>query len=170
MNTSIGGFLAYARASHEGEDRSKVDLGALVSTICDDLADCGAPVDYECEEGIIVRCKRVAMKRAILNLIENAVKYGHAAHVAVSRKSGLADVTIEDRGPGISDADLSRLLLPFRRGEGNVEGEVSRGGHGLGLAIAQAIVEDHGGELRFRNRAKGGLRARLVIPVTVEAT
>ncbi|MBB3710917.1 signal transduction histidine kinase [Limimaricola variabilis] len=165
MNTSIGGFLAYAHASHEGEHRSKVDLGALVSTICDDLADCGAPVDYDCKTGLIVRCKRVAMKRAILNLIENAVKYGHSAQVVVARNGRLAEVIIEDCGPGIPEGDLPRLLLPFKKG-GVSGSDREGGGHGLGLAIAQAIVEDHGGELRFANRKNGGLRVHLTMPTT----
>ncbi len=168
MNTSIGGFLAYARATHESEDRSRVDLGALVSTICDDLADDGAPVAYDCEEGIVVSCKRVAMKRAILNLIENAVKYGHSAQVVVRRKGRMAEVTIEDCGPGIPEADLPRLLLPFKKGEVGETAERDRGGHGLGLAIAQAIVEDHGGELSFRNRQEGGLRVRLTMPAMAD--
>lgn len=165
MNTLIGSFLAYARATHESEQRSKVDLGALVCTICDDLADCGGPVECESTEGLIVTCKRVAMKRALLNLIENAMKYGHSAQVAVSQKGDMVEVTIDDRGPGIPESDLPRLLLPFKRDDVGGSGGAASSGYGLGLAIAQAVVEDHGGELCFRNREGGGLRVQLIMPV-----
>ncbi|MGR3591609.1 MAG: sensor histidine kinase [Limimaricola soesokkakensis] len=146
-----------------------MDIGALVSAVCDDLADFGGAVSYDCEDGIVVACKRVAMKRAVLSLIENTVKYGHSAQVAVRREGSWASITIEDQGPGISEAELARLLLPFRRGGGE-EGEPERSGHGLGLAIAHAILGNHSGGLRFNNRQNGGLIAHLSLPTFAEVT
>jgi signal transduction histidine kinase len=163
MDAIVGTFLAYARASHESEDRSRIDLGALVATVCDDLADLGAAVDCDSPGGLVVACKRLAIRRAVGNLIDNALKYGHEARVATRREGGYAVVAIEDSGPGIPEVDIEAVLQPFRRVEvqpGSVEGGV-----GLGLSIAQAIAEDHGGEVRLANRVTGGLRAELVLPL-----
>jgi signal transduction histidine kinase len=163
MNAIIGTFLSYARASSEVEERSRIDLGALVTTVCDDMSDLGAAIDCTAEPGLIVSCKRLAIKRAVTNLVENAVKYGLEARVSATRQGPMVSIAVEDRGPGIPDAQLGAVLQPFRRGEPpNASGG---SGAGLGLSIAQAIAEDHGGEVRLANRASGGLRAEVLLPL-----
>ena len=163
MNAIIGTFLTYARASHEPEEKSRIDLGALVASVCDDLADLGAAIDGENQSGLVVSCKRLAIKRAVTNLVENALKYGHEAQVTTKRVADRAVVSVEDRGPGIPESQLEAVLAPFRRGES--QGTPEDHGVGLGLSIAQAIAEDHGGEVRLSNRAEGGLRAELLLPL-----
>jgi signal transduction histidine kinase len=163
MNGIVGTFLNYARASHEAEEKSRIDLGALVGSVCDDLADLGAAVDFASPGGLVVSCKRLAIKRAVTNLIENALKYGYEAQVGTGRAGAYAVVTVEDRGPGIPESELEAVLAPFHRGE-NGRGP-DKGGIGLGLSIAQAIAEDHGGEVRLANRAEGGLRAEILLPL-----
>jgi signal transduction histidine kinase len=162
MNAIVGTFLSYARASSEAEGRSRIDLGALVESVCDDLGDLGAPIDCRADPGLVVSCKRLAVKRAVTNLVENAIKHGHEARVTVTRRAGRAIVAVEDRGPGIEPGQLANVLLPFRRG-GRDGGRPA--GAGLGLSIAQAIAEDHGGEVRLANRAQGGLRAEIALPL-----
>jgi signal transduction histidine kinase len=161
MNAIIGTFLSYARASSEVEERGRIDLGALVESVCDDLGDLGAPIDCRADPGLVVSCKRLAVKRAVTNLVENAIKHGHEARVAVRRQAGRAVVSVEDRGPGIEEGQLANVLLPFRRAGGDA---VRPPGAGLGLSIAQAIAEDHGGEVRLANRPQGGLRAEIALP------
>jgi signal transduction histidine kinase len=152
MNAIIGTFLSYARASSEVEERSRIDLGTLVASVCDDLTDTGAAVDCSVEPGLVVSCKRLAVKRAVTNLVENAIKYGHEAQVSVTRAGARAVIS-----------QLSAVLLPFRRAE--VAGDATPDGAGLGLSIAQATAEDHGGEVRLTNRPGGGLRAEILLPL-----
>jgi signal transduction histidine kinase len=162
MDGTIGTFLSYARASGEVEERSRIDLGALVASVCDDLADLGATVDCTAEPGLVVSCKRLAIKRAVTNLVENAVKYGLEARVRVGRAADRAVIAVEDRGPGIPEDQFAAVLSPFHRAE--AARALDPRGVGLGLSIAQAIVEDHGGELRLANRASGGLKVEIVLP------
>lgn len=163
MDETIGTFLSFARASGEAEEKSRIDLGALVATVCDDLADLGATVDCSTERALVVSCKRVAIKRAVTNLVENAIKYGHEARVQVARSAARAVITVEDRGPGIADGQVAAVLSPFYRAE--TAQILDPRGVGLGLSIAQAIVEDHGGELVLANRPQGGLRVEIHLPL-----
>jgi signal transduction histidine kinase len=162
VDATIGTFLSYARASHEMEEKSRIDLGALVGSICDDLADSGAAIDCDCPTGLVVSCKRLAIKRAVTNLVENALKYGHEARVSTGRTRDGVVVAVEDRGPGIPASQLEAVFAPFYRGE--TSRSLGSSGVGLGLSIAQAIAEDHGGEVRLTNRREGGLRAELLLP------
>lgn len=163
VDAIVGTFLNYARASHEAEDRSRIDLGALVTSICDDLADSGAAIACDGAPGLIVSCKRLAIKRAVTNLVENALTHGHEARVSVRRTDGHAVIAVEDRGPGIPEEQLEAVFAPFYRGDRSRSSD--SGGTGLGLSIAQAIAEDHGGEVRLTNRVEKGLRAELILPL-----
>ena len=102
------------------------------------------------------------MRRAIRNLIENALRYGHRATVAARIEAGQAVITIEDDGPGIPANNLERVFEPFVRIESSRSRET--GGVGLGLSIARTIVLAHGGEIALENRAEGGLRAIVRLP------
>lgn len=162
MEAIIGTFLAYARAAHETERVEKSDIGALVDSVCDDLSDCGAAIECESEPNLVISCKRMAIKRAVVNVIENALKYGGHVRVATKRSGAGVVVTIDDNGPGIPPSELEAVFAPFYRGEKSRTAET--GSVGLGLSIAQAIVEDHGGTLRLSNRPKGGLCAEIILP------
>lgn len=159
----IGTFLSYARLSQSAEETSRIDLGALVGSICDDLSDTGADIRCDCAPGIVLSCKRLAVKRAVTNLIENALKYGREVRVGMRVLDHEVVVSVVDRGPGISEEQLESVLAPFYRVEKSRT--PSSSGFGLGLSIAHAVAEDHGGELRLSNREGGGLRAELVLPL-----
>ena len=103
-----------------------------------------------------------ALKRAIRNLIDNAVKYGKTASVAIQTTPKTIEITIDDEGPGIPEKELSRVFEPFYRLEESRSRET--GGVGLGLAIALSIVQAHRGEIILSNRPAGGLRASVVLP------
>ena len=104
-----------------------------------------------------------ALKRAITNLIDNAVKYGHEAKVTVVSDSRNLHIIVEDRGPGIPEHDLERVLEPYVRLETSRSRET--GGVGLGLAVARDAALMHAGQLRLENMDQGGLRATLVLPL-----
>jgi signal transduction histidine kinase len=111
---------------------------------------------------IVYNCRPDALKRAIRNLLDNAVKYGKAASVTIQTTPKTIEVIIDDEGPGIPEQELSRVFDPFYRLEESRSRET--GGVGLGLAIAQSIVQAQRGELALGNRPTGGLRARLALP------
>ena len=163
MNEMIGSTLAFARDEVRAEPRRRVDVAALLASVVDDMADAGLPVTMQAAAPLIHDCQPGALKRAITNLLDNAVKYGKRAQAAIATVGTTIEVTIDDDGPGIPEAELPRVFQPFYR----VEDSRSRdtGGIGLGLAIAQSIVQAHGGELILANRPGGGLRACIKLPV-----
>ena len=163
MNEMIGTTLAFARDEGRAEPRRKVDIAALLASTVDDMADAGMPVSMKPAGPLSYDCQPGALKRAIANLLGNAVKYGGCARAEIAATSKAIEIAIDDDGPGIPDAELPRVFQPFYR----VEDSRSRdtGGTGLGLAIAQSIVQAHGGEIVLANRPGGGLRACIRLPV-----
>jgi signal transduction histidine kinase len=156
--------LAFARDDSAGEAREDVDLAALLRSLCDDLADAGHPVQYFGPDRLRFACRPVALRRALTNLIDNAVKYGRAAEVGLQTERDTIRLTIEDRGPGIPAAAREQVFQPFFR----LDPSRSRatGGTGLGLAVARTIVHRHGGEIALDDRPGGGLVVRITLPAT----
>ena len=162
MDEMIGSTLAFARDEVQAEPRRKVDIAALLASVVDDMADAGLPVTMTAAAAQIHDCQPGALKRALANLLDNAVKYGSRARAAIAAAIGGIEITVDDDGPGIPEAELAKVFQPFYR----VEDSRSRdtGGTGLGLAIAQGIVQAQGGELTLANRPGGGLRATIKLP------
>jgi len=154
--------LAFAREEAAREDTRRVDLAALVESLCDDLAELGMEVSCADAGRTPIACRPVSLKRAVRNLIENAVAYGKRSRVTVEGSGDDVRIVIDDDGPGIPDDDLERVFGPFVR----LEGSRSRatGGIGLGMAIARSIVRSHGGDIALANRVEGGLRATINLP------
>lgn len=162
MDAMIEATLAFVRDDAASAPRQKTDLTALLASIVDDMADAAMPVTMETAPSIVYDCEPAALKRAVRNLIDNAVKYGKAAHVAVRMAPKTIEIAVEDQGPGIPERELVRVFQPFYRLEESRSRET--GGIGLGLAIALSVVQAHGGELTLANRKEGGLRASIVLP------
>ena len=162
MDEMIGSTLAFARDEVRAEPRRKVDIAALLASVVDDMADAGMPVTMAPVAPLIHDCQPGALKRALTNLLDNAVKYGKCARAAITSVVGAVEIAIDDDGPGIPEAELAKVFQPFYR----VEDSRSRdtGGTGLGLAIALAIVQAQGGELTLANRPGGGLHAAIKLP------
>ena len=164
MTIMLDETLAFARDDSAGEARQDVDLAVLVRSLCDDLADVGQPVQYLGPDRLRFACRPVALRRALANLIDNAVKYGREAQVGLQTQRDAIRLTIEDRGPGIPAAAREQVFQPFFR----LEPSRSRatGGTGLGLAVARTIVHRHGGEITLDDRPGGGLAVRITLPAT----
>lgn len=162
MNTMIDATLKFARDEILAEPQRPTDITALLQSISDDMSDAGRPVTMKAAGSVIYGCRPSALKRAFTNLIDNAVKYGKAAHVAIAESPTAIEITIDDEGPGIPEQELSRVFEPFYRLEESRNQDT--GGIGLGLAIAQSIVQSHGGTLTLSNRPHSGLRATIALP------
>jgi signal transduction histidine kinase len=154
--------LAFAREEARREDTRTVDLAALVESLCEDLRDLDMEVTYSGPPSLLYPCRSVSLKRAVRNLVENAVTYGRRARVALQQTPSGVCVIIDDDGPGIPEADFERVFAPFVRLEESRSQET--GGIGLGMAIARSIARGHGGDITLANRAGGGLRATLHLP------
>ena len=164
MATMLDETLAFARDDGAREARQEVDLAALVRSLCDDLADAGQPVRYAGPDRQRLACRPVALRRALTNVIDNAVQYGGSAEVTLRAEPDALVLTVEDRGPGIPAAAREQVFQPFFR----LEPSRSRatGGTGLGLAVARTIVHRHGGEITLCDRPGGGLVVRISLPAT----
>lgn len=162
MDSMIGETLQFARDEATTEIRRPTDIAALVQSIVDDMADAGMPVTMQPADSIVYDCRPDALRRAIRNLLDNAVKYGKAASVAMQATPKTIEIIVDDEGPGIPEQELSRVFDPFYRLEESRSRET--GGVGLGLAIAQSIITTQRGELILSNRPTVGLRARIALP------
>ena len=164
MRAMLESTLAFARDDTAEEPRTRVDLAALLASLCDDLADTGYKASYEGPERFTYECRPVALRRAFTNLIVNAASYGEAATVGLAEAEGDVEVTVADRGPGIPEAMREKVFTPFFRLEGSRSRET--GGTGLGMAVARAIIRRHGGDIALEDRPGGGLVARVRLPGT----
>ncbi len=154
--------LAFAREEAAREETRPVDLSALVESLCDDLAELGMETSFTGNGKAPLACRPVSLKRAVRNLIENAVAYGRRARVALEESAGELRIVIDDDGPGIPEQELERVFGAFVRLEGSRSRDT--GGIGLGMAIARSIVRAHGGDITLANRPQGGLRATVRLP------
>ncbi len=166
MQAMVEATLDYLRGLGESEAVQGIDIEALLASLVADEQALGRPVTLAGGEASVpvapYRGRLSALKRAVANLVDNAVKYGHEAQVAVTDGADALRIVVADRGPGIAEADLERVVEPYVR----LETSRSRatGGVGLGLAIARDAARLHGGELLLENRVEGGLRATLILP------
>lgn len=163
MNRMLEDILSLARAGRSTQAAQKVDLAALADAVVEDFLELGSPVDLADSERAVAFVRPRQIRRALRNLIENAIVYGDRAHVSVMREDGAIRIAVADDGPGIAQDRMAEMLEPFTRLEGSRNRET--GGAGLGLALVRAIMAEHQGELRLANRPEGGLEASLVLPV-----
>ena len=161
MDTTID----LARES-SGEDFAPVDVAALLESLVEDRQDMGQNVTLEnagsLDEVEPLLARPLSLKRCLGNLLDNAVRYGGGAVVSVRNSRDHLEIVICDYGPGIPEADLTRVFEPFYRLEPSRNR--STGGNGLGLAIARSMARQHGGDIILSNRPEGGLCARLTFP------
>lgn len=165
MQEMAEGALAFAREEAVSEQTKMVDLNALLQTVCADQSDIGRDVTYDDNGRLPYRCRPNGLKRAVRNLVENAVIHGKSAHVHMNGEDGKLEIIVEDQGPGIKEQDMARVFSPFVRLD-EARGEAT-GGIGLGLAIARSIVRGHGGDIALKNRKQGGLMATISLPRNV---
>ena len=166
MQRMMEATLAFAKDEANREPTSRVDLAELLDAIVADYQDMNLPVTFispdESSERTVFACRPIAMKRALRNLIDNAVRYGQKAEVRFSAGATEVTVTVKDDGPGIPPDKLDDVFESFLRLEGSRSEDT--GGIGLGLAIARSNIHAHGGTLSLDNAQKGGLVATVVLP------
>jgi signal transduction histidine kinase len=161
MEAMVSRTLDYIREGRDAEPAKPSDLAAILQTLASDAADAGHDVAYDGPPRVVLPLRRLAAKRALSNLVENALRHG-AGPVRLSVRDGEGQVVVEvaDAGAGIPPADRARALEPFVQ----LDAARGRGGSGLGLAIAARFAEASGGALDLGDAPGGGLVARMVLP------
>ncbi|NRR33821.1 HAMP domain-containing protein [Oxalobacteraceae bacterium] len=162
MQQMVREGLDLARSMDTTETMQALDLDSLLDSVCSDATDAGQDVQLKGRAAMALMGRPLAIRRCLVNLIDNAVKYGHKASVSVERMVGSARIRIRDSGPGIAQDQMARVFEPFYR----IETSRSResGGTGLGLTIARNIAEQHGATVTLSNHVDGGLEVTLVVP------
>lgn len=168
MQAMVTATLAFGRDARTSEPISPLDLAELLRTVLDEVGDAHPDaanrLHYQGPGHLTLRVRSLAIKRALTNLVANAVTYGGAARVTLARADdGPTVIEIEDDGPGIPPAELGRVFEPFHRLEASRNRET--GGVGLGLPIARDIIRAHGGDVMLVNRPAGGIKAVVTLPV-----
>lgn len=175
------------------EEERTVDFISLLEAVCDDYADLGRPVVFEGpkpltfsavhtvfggqdgvahafadKRSIRLTCRPASLRRAFINLIENALKYGHRAYVSLDATADNVTVVVSDEGQGIPEDEREKVFLPFYRMERSRAR--STGGSGLGLAIVKTVIEAHEGDVGLRNLPQRGLEVTIRLPRRVSPT
>jgi signal transduction histidine kinase len=162
MQTMVESALSFFRDDLDNEETTRFDLPELIRTITDDLADLGMSVPYEGPAHLVFFGRPSALKRALTNLIDNAVKYGDQATVVLDVIDEEVLVFLRDHGPGIPIAEAENVFSPFFRLDRSRNR--ATGGVGLGLTSARTIVRAHGGDIMLRNHIDGGLEVQVTLP------
>lgn len=168
MEAMVSATLAFVRDASRPRERVKLEIASLVETIMDEAAETGADSAAEASDRVVVDGDPIALRRLITNLVDNALKFGSAARGRVFAEDGMAIVEIDDNGPGIAEDQIERAFEPFHRLEASRNRDT--GGIGLGLAVVRAIARGHGGDVSLRQRAGGGLSARVRLPLAMPTT
>ncbi|RZM36310.1 MAG: HAMP domain-containing histidine kinase [Sphingomonas sp.] len=161
MRGMIAAALSFAR-DENSDVTARLDLGSLIESLVDDLADVGTPIVAMPGPRTVIRGDADSLRRLFANLIENGVRYGGGGEIGWQRVDDTVIVRIDDRGPGIAPDMLERVFEPFVRGDPSRNR--ATGGTGLGLAIARSIATRHGGQVTLENRAVGA-RATVILPI-----
>ena len=164
ITRSLNDILSLARVGRPSDPVERTDLSALLASVVEEYEDMGEPVELGASQRLALPLRATWLRRALRNLIENAVRYGGKARVSLQSEGKAAVVRIEDDGPGIPDGEIAGMMEPFARGEASRNRET--GGAGLGLTLARAIAEQHGGTIAIRNRVGAqGLIAEQRVPL-----
>lgn len=154
--------LAFTRAEASHEETRRIALDELVGEVVGDFRLAGANAELDAPRPAPFEGRPVALKRAVRNVVENAIRYGGSARVTILDEPERVRIVVEDDGPGLPADRIDEAFQPFVRLEPSRSRET--GGLGLGLSIARGIVQSHGGAIALVNRDGGGLRVEIALP------
>lgn len=162
MEQMIETTLSFLRDDLLKEQVEPVDIMAILGTLESEATDAGEQVSIDGPRQVVVSGRHLALKRALGNVVQNALKYGGTARVRVLLEHARVAIVVEDEGPGLPAGQLEQVFEPFVRGDPSRAR--ATGGHGLGLTVARSILRSHGGEVTLSNRKPKGLAVRVELP------
>lgn len=157
-------ILELSRQGKSSEPERRMDVSAIVQDVVEDYAETGAAVSVNVAQRAVAACRPVLLRRALRNIIDNAVTYGGNASLSVEQSDGSVLIHVDDNGPGMTAEALASATSPFYRGEESRNR--ATGGAGLGLTLCEAIVRAHRGSLELVNRIPKGLRVTIRLPAS----
>jgi len=163
MQAMVDAALEFFRDDARLEQTTAFDLAEMLQTVVEDFKDAGIKVALDAPRRCVYVGRPVGIKRVLVNLVDNAVKYGLAPEVRLAVTAEHLEITVLDRGPGIAPELHERVFAPFFRIEGSRNRDT--GGVGLGLPAVRAIVLEQGGSVTLANRLGGGLEVKVSLPV-----
>jgi signal transduction histidine kinase len=163
MQAMVDASLNFFRDDSDPEPPTRFNLSELIDTVLDDFRDAGNDVTFHASAGITYIGRPLTLRRAVANLVDNAIKYGGRAVVSLSAGSDHVEILVEDEGPGIPASQRENVFRPFFRMESSRNRQT--GGVGLGLSAVRSAVRGHGGEIDLGDREGGGLRVRVRMPL-----
>ncbi|UZK66661.1 ATP-binding protein [Sphingomonas sp. M1-B02] len=166
MEAMVTSLLTFLGGDGEPESPRLIDLAVLCASIVDDFSDHGHEVGYRGPAHLEMRLRPIAIRRAVVNLVENAVHYGSDVELLLSAEGDAVLICVSDDGPGIPDESMMLVREPFVRLDHARQRDTS--GFGLGLSIVERAVADEGGSLTLVNRTEGGLAATIRLPIAAK--
>lgn len=162
LSAMVRETLNFVRDDAVQESTTTLSLTALLEDLAKRYQRLQQPVTWHTAPQLMLTCRPLALKRALTNLIDNALHHAGDASIRLTRQDdGLLCIEILDHGQGLPEEWLTKVFEPF------VQRGVSDGGLGLGLAIARSCIQAHGGELVLENRPPAGLCAVVRLPAAL---
>jgi two-component system osmolarity sensor histidine kinase EnvZ len=162
MERMVEEYLAFARGE-ETESPTPTDLDAMLANLVERAGARRADIALHSSGKLTVEVRRDALRRALGNLLDNALRHGRKIAISARRRGRTIEIVVDDDGPGIPEAEREAVFRPFFRLDEARSAET--GGVGLGLTIARDAVRRHGGDLTLDQAPLGGLRARVTLPI-----
>ncbi len=165
MDAILGQFMAFIRDGRD-EPLQDTDLAELVRSVLVPYRQQDCRISFDCDFEPVMPLRRLSIKRMLVNLLENAQRYG-GDHIEIRleregrERQPRAVLTVRDSGPGIAESEMARIFTPFTRGD---QARSSQGA-GLGLAIVRRVVSMHQGSINLANHVNGGLEVRISLPL-----
>ncbi len=161
MEAMIESLLAYLGGDSDPETPVATDVAVMAATLIDDASDRGATATYEGPAHLELVVRPIGLKRAVSNLVDNALHHGTTVTVRISERAGEVTICVQDDGPGLPEDKLEEVLKPFVRLDTARPRDTV--GFGLGLAIVARAIANEEGRFELRNRTGGGLAAEIVL-------
>lgn len=162
LENMVRSALDFIRGLESVEPAQPTDINALIESICDDFRESGHDVVTAGGAGSPYPAQTQALKHCLVNLIDNACKYGGSARIEIEDRPQALVIRVRDQGTGVPHAELEKVFEPFYRCETSRSRDT--GGTGLGLAIARNVAQLHHGRVSLRNHPDGGVEATLELP------
>lgn len=162
MEKMVQEYLDFAKGKERVAD-ANVNISDMLRSIVAGYRNLNKKIEINTQSGIALHINAHSLRRAVTNIIDNALKYGNSVLLVSSASAKYAYITVDDDGPGISESKRAAVFQPFFRLD--VARNMDKGGTGLGLAIARDIVVSYGGEISLETSQMGGLRVIMKLPV-----
>jgi two-component system osmolarity sensor histidine kinase EnvZ len=165
MQHMLEDYLAFAKGDG-GEEAAPTNVCELLGEVQEETEHLGTPIEIrvrQSKDSLVLPLKRQAFKRAVTNLVTNAVRFGDTVIVRAATDDDWLKIEVDDDGPGIPPAERDNVFRPFYRLDHARNQDT--GNSGLGLAIARDIARSHGGDVALGSSSMGGLRATIRVPL-----